>query len=288
MSDEQKLRALIDEFGLSQWKDQILERAKPSIRITPHKVDENTLTLGVSKLGGLPDLPPNVTWPQFKDESLFFVGQLNLKELQPYTTEAMLPSDGLLSFFVRDEYFYTSEFALNPNAWRVFYFTDSEIDQLKRTQRPIDIAPMTWIYEPCAMDFAQELTLPEEVQRLTTPDTKDDDWRRYSEFRHKFVFGDHNNSVTRVLGNPHSLQDSDIYFQCEAISQGHQFIPKDWIQDRARQEKAHSEWQLLFQVDSEGAANMLWEDTGLLYFCIKRQALQERRFAETYVYIEGV
>jgi len=53
------LRARIHEVGLDHHTEALLNVAAPAIRLTAHKVKEDT-PLGATRLGGLPDLPPGV------------------------------------------------------------------------------------------------------------------------------------------------------------------------------------------------------------------------------------
>jgi uncharacterized protein YwqG len=55
----------------------------PSIRLRTHAVDELTLPLGASKIGGAPELPPDAAWPDANGQPLPFVAQINLASLLP-------------------------------------------------------------------------------------------------------------------------------------------------------------------------------------------------------------
>jgi hypothetical protein len=53
----------------------------------------------MTKLGGLPDLPQEFAWPEFKGQPLIFIGQLDLGAVSAHNPERVLPTAGLLSFF---------------------------------------------------------------------------------------------------------------------------------------------------------------------------------------------
>jgi uncharacterized protein YwqG len=61
--------------------------------------EADQLEVGRSRLGGDPDLPPTLAWPQIQGEPLVFVAQLDLAELARYEAATELPRAGLLSFF---------------------------------------------------------------------------------------------------------------------------------------------------------------------------------------------
>jgi len=42
-------------------------------------------------------------------------------------------------------------------------------------------------------------------------------------------------------------------------------------------------WELLLQIDSEEATQMMWGDMGRLYFLIQKEALAARRFDESWL-----
>jgi len=64
------------------------------MRSTP--CPDTTISVGESKLGGLPDLPSGLTWPDWETGYLTFVAQVNLSELP---ASDLLPNLGVLSFF---------------------------------------------------------------------------------------------------------------------------------------------------------------------------------------------
>jgi Domain of unknown function (DUF1963) len=47
---------------------------------------------------------------------------------------------------------------------------------------------------------------------------------------------------------------------------------------RAFERAARDSWQLLLQVDSDDAAGMMWVDSGMLYYWIRKDDLAARRF----------
>jgi len=65
------------------------------------KQDTTPVPLGVSKAGGLPDLPDSLPWPKWKGHSQAFVGQLNLEELPDMPGRELLPARDTCTFFMR-------------------------------------------------------------------------------------------------------------------------------------------------------------------------------------------
>ena len=83
---------------------RVLGMSKAAIRARDHvrrglKVNYETSRRTRSKIGGHPVVPELFIWPEFKNEPLAFVAQIDLSEVQNVWPESPLPKEGLLSFF---------------------------------------------------------------------------------------------------------------------------------------------------------------------------------------------
>ncbi len=58
-----------------------------------------------SKYGGTPDFLFHIEWPVHQGVPMFFVGQVNLEELQTSASQKKLPAKGVLYFFADTKYF---------------------------------------------------------------------------------------------------------------------------------------------------------------------------------------
>jgi hypothetical protein len=93
---EAELRARLAQHGLVRPEalEAVLALAVPAVLIhTLEEEDAEDAPVGVSRLGGFPDLPPGVQPPGV------FIGQLELAEVAPHAPPGVMPPDGLLSFF---------------------------------------------------------------------------------------------------------------------------------------------------------------------------------------------
>jgi hypothetical protein len=77
--------------------------ARPALWLIPKRVDERKLGLGLTKLGGHPDLPAAAKWPRAKREPLTFLAQIDLAEVSPQLPAGALPSAGLLALFIGND-----------------------------------------------------------------------------------------------------------------------------------------------------------------------------------------
>lgn len=114
------LRDAIDDAGLSRHANFLERLAKPSIRLIASRVAESeTLPVGASRIGGVPDLPEGTTWACRSDgetrpggwdarsdrsspaSSLPFLAQINFAEVAALNVpDSNLPLDGLLFVWV--------------------------------------------------------------------------------------------------------------------------------------------------------------------------------------------
>ena len=90
----QEFEKLIEKHDLTECKEMLMSWFRPAIDILPYRGD---VKLGQSHFGGAPHLPPETTWPTYKDVPYIFVGQINFEELP---NVEILPKTGLLSIFV--------------------------------------------------------------------------------------------------------------------------------------------------------------------------------------------
>ena len=133
------LRGVIDEAGLARVTEAIERTALPSILLHPRPAGEADCALGESKLGGHPDLPEGVSWPEFGGHPLAFVAQLDLAALAPFDVGKLLPAEGLLLFFVMDPYYETVA-RYEGTIFRVLYYGASSL-QLRHRMLPRAFSP---------------------------------------------------------------------------------------------------------------------------------------------------
>lgn len=126
-------------------REEIAKLVRPAIFGTT-KPDQPAI-VGGSRMGGQPDLPEEIEWPQWGERKLQFVAQLNLTELPATPERDLLPQTGWLWFFwffdPNDEYFYFASEPEEQPACQVLYW-DGPAENL---------APR---------DFPEELEDPEE------------------------------------------------------------------------------------------------------------------------------
>lgn len=88
--------------GLHRFAPAICASARAALLLSPDSSD-GFVGIGVSKFGGHPDLPEQISWPELDDGLMTFAAQIRLEDLQGTQVAQDFPASGLLSFFVADE-----------------------------------------------------------------------------------------------------------------------------------------------------------------------------------------
>ncbi|MEK4425329.1 YwqG family protein [Solibacillus sp. FSL K6-1523] len=95
-----KFLNIIEQSDIGMHKEYLHQALRPAIDLL--KYNEAELQLGCSRFGGEPDLPVGSDWPTYGMNPYRFLGQINFAEIPP--NEGNLPTKGLLSLFVADDY----------------------------------------------------------------------------------------------------------------------------------------------------------------------------------------
>ena len=288
----EQLAALIQEAGLGHMEDNLMQAARPSLRLHLHPVDEDTIPIGGTKFGGGADLPPEFEWPiwqgypesdrlQFSNPDEFakeegplcFMAQFNLRDLAAYDLGGALPTSGVLYFFCA---IWKRALGYDENdrgCWKVFHYSGG-LSQLARRLPPL---------------------LPQEVYRYAQPPQENRFTCRRIEYEPRWTLPDWNDPKSY---EPLALSEgeSDLYVELleqigqeEPASEGpiHRLLgyPQIVQYDKEVPDK-DQEWRLLLQLDTEDitgskmpdAVTIHWQGGGRGYFYIPTQALAERNF----------
>jgi uncharacterized protein YwqG len=241
---------------------------------------------------------------------LSFVAQINLAELPPVDgAETQLPTCGMLWFFY-DARFLTYD-AEDADGFRVVY-SEAGPDDLRRAEVPEgwgtsgDADPFE-PFDPVVLAPRAELSLPsphadperglplEDESELEAYHEMVERWDLVGVDAQVSTASDEHPTlplpVHRIMGWPFLIQNDNMEAECEASTRREGVLGKlgDVVpavttggstedEQRAFERAARDSWQLLLQVDSDDAAGMMWVDSGLLYFWIRKDDLAARRF----------
>lgn len=292
---------------------QIIEaNGREAVRLRTLAMEEEDFVVGQSKIGGLPHLPKDMEWPRYKEHSLYFLAQISLKDLPDCAAVRQLPRSGTLYFFHEGETVWGFD-PKDAGGFRVLYAPDGV------PLTPRDPGEESCTFEgACAVEFSVETEYPENMEilgsmglldNLSEDDrTKlsdilagdyddDEDGGEDDEYEDDDFDGDDEDDLDeddfetetghKLFGWPDLIQ-GDIFAECQFASNG-VYCGNG---DEGDAEKAASlrggvrDWMLLFQLDSDDDAGMMWGDVGRLYFCIRKDDLKTRNFDKVWTILQ--
>jgi hypothetical protein len=161
-----QLDVLLDKYGFTRRAATVHAAARPCVALRLKDRSKN-LPAGRSRVGGLPDLPPDWEYPQDEvGRHLVFICQINFAEVPPTPP---LPARGTLYLFVEDD----------DDAGDVRHrilFDEGDPGRLRRVGLP---RKAEWCLDgrnrlqiPYAVEFARAISLPGAWDRWTARHVK--------------------------------------------------------------------------------------------------------------------
>lgn len=277
--------------GFLSWLSQFLNRrpAEPPALIDRHRPYLDSLirpalrlvkadAAGRSRLGGLPDMPESLSWPEWQDRPLAFLAQIDLGELPPESGELGLPSSGLLFFFYDSQQEAWGFDPADRGAWRVLYAPAAGAERTAPAMLDTDA-----IYPVTPVGFQRVTTYPEpEDPALSSLNFNFPELGCYGALRNAAAggYGGHH-----LMGYPDPVQNGDMERECALVTGGLYCGDASGYNDpRADALSRHrDDWVMLLQLDSDDDAGMMWGDVGTLYFWIRKQDLAASHFADCWM-----
>lgn len=275
---EESFLALFRSNNLARISDQVVGLLKHTISIKTQSDNKADILIGASKFGGLPDLPTSVSWPKWQEQPLPFLSQICLSDIAPFDHVDQLPHSGMLYFFFDDEAL--EAYPPTRESWHVIYADSNPLDLQHVPASPAKHR----VYPERILTFSKRLTLPpfeslylenlglsyRAFERNAPPEQRKEA-DAYIELEHQLeAFYENETAHHQLLGYPCQMQ-GDLLRECQ--------------QDTGYKGNA-IDWQLLFQVDSDDDAGMMWGDAGILYFYIPRHALATCDFSQVHLIMQ--
>lgn len=235
--------------------EQAIAAFEPCLLLDAERSDG--IAVGASKLGGDPDLPRDFEWPAWDKGPLDFLAQLALSDVDP---SFGLPTTGTLHCFAdfRNCLGLTRE---DRDGFRVVW-TDADLEP----RRTPDGATR---YASGRVTFREQTSVPPlggfDVGDVEVPDEEAD---AYDELRQAFGVSEAHQLLGHADFIQHPIEDETV----QAIAG----VRRERSFDRDRWEQARpqsAEWRLLLQIASDRDLGYVWGDVGILYFAIRRDAV---------------
>jgi uncharacterized protein YwqG len=265
--------------GIEQHLDFLNTLRMPAIALSASTRKSN------SHFGGLPSLPEDVPWPEWKGAPLAFLCQLDLTEIPDGCDRNWLPSSGMLYFFYSQEQETWGFDPKDKGSWRVIYAAAAPTTDGATRVAPAGLR-RDCVYSEKAISFTPVETYPDwEDERVNALDLSDHQGDQYIEMCSK-VFSD--GPAHHLFGYPSPVQGNDMDLECQLVSHGlYCGDPSGYQDPRAEELKAgRRDWVLLLQLDSDDDAGMMWGDCGMLYFWIRKEDLKEGRFDKCWMILQ--
>ena len=256
------------------------------------------LAPGASKLGGVPDLPPDFEWYQTdgptwegktNERYYAFYAQINLCDAREYDTEKLLPEEGILYFFFDYDGVYYGEVAEKLSMAKVFYY-DGPFEKLKPSI-PSNY-PQHYKLTEMPLSFKSEVNYPqyEDLAITKTWKAKYANRKAYKKVLREigYTLPDTASKLLGYSGWAHYSVEMGSY--CAA--NGYKYL--EAIQNEKKMKAAiqgRDDYLLLFQLDTatieKTGTDMQFADMGKIYFCISRNALKIKDFTRIYFDMQG-
>jgi uncharacterized protein YwqG len=154
-STRDELEAVLSQYGLGDWSPRLAAAACYAIILEPGPVEEGAdAPIGASRIGGMPDLPPELPWPSrpgflnpgwvWKEHAarpwpLSFIAQVDFSKIHRAGGLEGFPSSGRLLLFC-DPIEYPWGMTAEDQACASVMFLAEEADQLRRRAFPAEFS----------------------------------------------------------------------------------------------------------------------------------------------------
>jgi uncharacterized protein YwqG len=279
MADSTDFRDQLQSVGLSHWAEQIVALDRHSVALRSEPVARE-IPLGTSRLGGEPDLPPSVPWPEWRGRPLSFVAQIGMSDL-PQVPDQALPMAGLLSFFYDGEQEVWGFDPRDRGGWRVLWADPGA--PLESRRSPAELADHGRFRARGLSPTIEVTHVSPESAELEQLGLSRDEWFRYAELVEEADTG----PIHRFLGHPDPIQ-GDMQLECQLVTNGLYCGDGSAYKDpRADALRAGAvDWRLLLQIDSDDDAEMMWGDVGRLYYWLTTDAFARRDWTSSWMILQ--
>ncbi len=261
-----------DNAALADMRRRFAGHARPAVQLRPGDS-------GFSRLGGLPDMPEGLPWPEWQGKPQAFLAQLDLSTIHT-ALPSFLPATGYLYFFYDQDQGVWGFDPKDAGGWRVLYSTADRATFLPRAA-PVGLAE-EFVYHSKAVRPQRIDVLPDSQTLPKSEFEWDRDGETYQVLRQEAfeALGHH-----QVLGPPTPVQNADMERECQFTSNGvYVGTPEGYKDPRVPAlEAGAGDWKLLLQLDTDDDCGWMWGDVGTLYFWIREQDARAGDFSRVWM-----
>lgn len=264
-------------------KKELLKTARNSIRL------EIGAAAGLTKFGGMPDVPDGFEWAYYDGRPLAFLVQFDLEEISRYDTEDLLPKTGVLSFFYDLETKPLSVDEDDNGFAKVYWFKDK--NSLSAAEFPDDLSE-GYRFPKLGISARSEKSYQSYPDFLLQRAKLVEDWESFERAQNSIGI-DESGNISKMLGWADPIR-GNMTVGCELVSRGYNIADeqgKSEVTPLDRQEAEQwsaRDWLPLLQLDTvtDGDFQLKFGEPGRLYFYIRRDDLAERNFNDIMLYLQ--
>lgn len=288
--NKSKLEHYMKQYRMEHASDYLFNTTKQCIRGVVLAPDMYS-TVGTTRVGGDPDLPPHIEWPLTSDGiPMTFLTQLDLSVLTTHDENNWLPTSGLLLFFIGvDEPAYNIEH-------KVLFLTPTELIAATRRISPPETT-LEETYDGYTVETRASLDPPNfaYADYDIIEDTDDDEATEddYEDFQYAIYESKPGKYDTfQMFAYPDGQHDDAEIEAALMLTTGKEYdysserAMKQMIAaydgDQAKAEQEVADILLLLQLDSDNTVGFCWWDAGALQFYIRKEDLLAQTFDRTY------
>jgi hypothetical protein len=259
-------------FAYEVWKQRrAMKNAPPPVLISPQQlahmgapsvVVTATQEEAFSKVGGAPELPADLTWPQGEKGPREFLAQFDLAEVRRWGGPAWLPATGRIYVFHDEERAGLADhtcvqFSESPSSAAQGSQAAARYPERRVTGRPYTSFPSPDWLGVDGLEGVQEgldefVIEPEPTGR---------------------------EGVHRIGGYPSEIQSGQMHIECEHMARGLELDHTGPLPSDIRE--AANSWRMLLQIDSDRDLKMNWWDAGRFYIFIREDDARAGDFSKT-------
>ncbi|GGH20387.1 YwqG family protein [Paenibacillus segetis] len=284
-NNRDKLERIVHEYQFEHAMEYFKESVRKGIRLSKKEI-ETYNEINPSRIGGDPDLPFNEEWPLNSDGMpMTFLAQLRLSDLIPHDVTTLLPTKGMLYFFVGvDEPAYGIEH-------KVIYLSEDKLQEAKRYPSP-EVTSLEDKFTGYRVSARPTMELPN-YGYVDYEIVEDDehDYDQYEDLCFELI-GKNSSDLAVIFGYP-STQHGDCEYEAALhLLTGQQYnysmdsalrqITDHFKGDSDRAKQEVQDILLLLALDSDQDVGFCWWDAGELQFYIRKEDLLAGNFANTY------
>lgn len=230
-----------------------------------------------SHLGGDPNLPESIKWPEWRDKRLDFLARISLPELQQAHRIEWLPQAGALLFFYDAE---EQPWGFDPaerGSCAVLHVPDLE--------GPLSGSSGEYFAHK-NIAFHAIAALPSsdrsQVNQLSLSDAEVEE---YWQLRDNLYAG---LPKHQLGGFPSPVQSDDMEMQSQLVTHGWYCGDSTEFDNPLAQKLkvGAKDWRLLLQLDTDTDGDFMWGDMGMLYFWVREQEAAAGRFENVWCILQ--